>query len=85
MKAQLARESDAVAVEVESEKDRAPVSRIGRLTIKVRLPVGLSEQEIAGVERAIKACPAYGTLRYPPAVEITLEDRPPAGEERRIA
>ena len=77
--------TDAVAVEVESEKDRVPVSRIGRLTIKVRLPAGLSEREIASVERAIKACPAYGTLRYPPAVEITVEARPPAGEERRTA
>jgi uncharacterized OsmC-like protein len=65
--------TDAVAVEVESEKDRVPVSRIGRLMIKVRLPAGLSEHEIAGVERAIKTCPAYGTLRHPPTVEITID------------
>ncbi len=65
--------TDAVAVEVESEKDRIPVSRIGRLMIKVRLPPGLSKHEVAGVERAIKTCPAYGTLRHPPTVEITVE------------
>lgn len=69
--------TEAVSVEVESEKDRVPVARIGRLTLKVRLPAGLSERDIAGVERAIKACPAYGTLRHPPTVEITVEAGPP--------
>jgi uncharacterized OsmC-like protein len=77
--------TDAVTVDVESEKDRVPVSRIGRLTIKVRLPAGLSEREITGVERAIKGCPAYGTLRHPPTVEITVEASPLSGEERRTA
>lgn len=76
--------TDAVAVEVESEKDRVPVSRIGRLTIKVGLPDGLSEREIAGVERAIKTCPAYGTLRHPPTVEITVRSRPPVAESAEL-
>jgi len=76
--------TDAIAVEVESEKDRVPVSRIGRLAIKVHLPPGLSEREISGVERAIKGCPAYGTLRHPPTVEITVE-APPSVADRRTA
>lgn len=75
--------TDAVSVEVESEKDRVPVSRIGRLTIKVRLPAGLSERELAGVERAIKTCPAYGTLRHPPIVELSIEAAPLSDDERR--
>jgi hypothetical protein len=28
------------------------------------------------VERAIKSCPAYGTLLQPPAVEIAIEAGP---------
>jgi hypothetical protein len=52
--------------------------------IKVRLPAGLSEHEIAGVERAIKTCPAYGTLRHPPTVEITIDAATP-GDERPTA
>jgi putative redox protein len=68
--------TEALTVEVESEKQRLPVSRIGRLTLKVGLPGGLSEREIAGVERAIKGCPAYGTLLHPPTVEISVVAQP---------
>jgi uncharacterized OsmC-like protein len=77
--------TDTLTVEVESEKVRLPVSRIGRLTLRVRLPAGLSEREIAGVERAIKACPAYGTLLHPPTVEISVAATPAATEDRRSA
>ena len=56
-----------------SEKERVPFPRIGRLTMKVRLPEGLSERQVTGIERAVKACPAYGTLLQPPTVEIALE------------
>lgn len=76
----------AVGVEVESEKHRLPVARIGRLTLKVRLPAGLSEQEMAGVERAIKGCPAYGTLLHPPTVELSVAvDSDTTVGERRTA
>jgi uncharacterized OsmC-like protein len=77
--------TNGVAVQVEWEKERLPVSRVGRLTIKVRLPAGLSDREIAGVERAIKGCPAYGTLRYPPTVELTVEAEPFVGDQRHTA
>ncbi len=75
--------TEVLTVEVESEKQRLPVSRIGRLTLKVTLPAGLSDREIAGVERAIKGCPAYGTLLHPPTVEITVVAAPVAADERR--
>lgn len=65
---------DGLRVEVEAEKERVPVSRIGRLHIHVRLPRGLSERHRAGIERAIKSCPAYATLLHPPTVQISLED-----------
>ena len=65
--------TDRVLVEVESEKDRIPAPRIGRLSMKVRLPRGLSEHQLAGIERAITSCPAYGTLLHPPKVELTIE------------
>ena len=63
--------TDGLVVEVESEKDRAPVPRLGRVSLKVHLPPGLGEGLRAGVERAIKSCPAYGTLLHPPSVELT--------------
>ena len=57
------------------------MSRIGRLAIRVKLPGDLSDKHVAGVERAIKSCPAYGTLLHPPSVEIALAAVPiPGGE-----
>ena len=61
------------------------MSRIGHLALKVHLPAGLSDRlsprQLAGVERAIKSCPAYGTLLQPPRVEISIE-APPAADRR---
>jgi uncharacterized OsmC-like protein len=77
--------TEGLSVEVEAEKERVPVSRLGRLSMKVRLPVGLVERQIAGVERAIKSCPAYGTLLHPPSVEIAIEPPPDPAHERQSA
>ena len=78
--------TEGLSVEVEFEKERVPVSRIGHLALKVHLPVGLSDhlshRQIAGVERAIKSCPAYGTLLQPPRVEISIDAPPPAADRR---
>jgi uncharacterized OsmC-like protein len=77
--------TEGLTVEVESEKARVPVSRLGRLSMKVNLPVGLDERQVAGIERAIKTCPAYGTLLHPPSVEITIQSEPDPAHERRSA
>ena len=65
--------TEGLSVAVEADKDRTPAPRIGRLSIKVRLPPGVPERYYPLVERAIKGCPAYGTLRYPPDVELIVE------------
>ena len=41
--------------------------------MKVHLPAGLSERQLVTAERAIKSCPAYGTLLHPPTVELAIE------------
>ena len=64
---------EGLTVEVEADKERLPVSRIGRLAIRVHLPAGLTERHVAGIERAIKSCPAYGTLLHPPEVELSID------------
>jgi uncharacterized OsmC-like protein len=73
-----------LTVEVESVKDTAPTPRIGRLSMKVHLPADLSEQQRAAVERAIKRCPAYGTLLHPPTVEITIDAESELGSIDRV-
>ena len=64
--------AERLTVEVESDKERVPVSRIGHLALKVHVPPGLSDRQLASIERAIKTCPAYGTLLHPPSVELTI-------------
>jgi uncharacterized OsmC-like protein len=65
--------TEGLTVEVEAEKERVPVSRIGRLSMRVRVPPGLGERQLAGIERAIKSCPAYGTLLHSPSVQVAVE------------
>jgi hypothetical protein len=36
----------------------------------------LNEVLVAGVERAVKSCPAYGTLVHAPSVEVAIEAAP---------
>jgi uncharacterized OsmC-like protein len=77
--------TEGLTVEVQFEKDRVPVPRIGALSMKVHLPRGLSERQLTGVERAIKSCPAYGTLVHPPTVELTIDSGGGAAGERLSA
>ena len=75
--------TDGLTVEVDADKERVPVSRIGRLAMRVKVPAGLSDKLLAGIERAIKSCPAYGTLLHSPAVEIKIDaDAAPAGQAK---
>jgi len=79
-----------LAVEVATEKQRVPVPRIGLVEMTVRLPAGLTERQVAGIERAIKSCPAYGTLLHPPSVAISINspDQPstePGPDDSRAA
>jgi len=73
---------EGLTVTVTAEKERVPVSRVGRLSLEVHLPEGVAAHHLPGIERAIKACPAYGTLLHPPRVEISI-DR--AGDGARAA
>jgi putative redox protein len=77
--------TEGLTVEVQFEKDRAPVPRIGGLSMKVHLPAGLTERQLLGIERAIKSCPAYGTLLHPPTVELTIDSGGGPAAERLSA
>lgn len=77
--------TDGLSVEVDAEKERVPVSRIGRLAVRVKVPDGLSDKHVAGIERAVKSCPAYGTLVHSPAVDIAIEAPPARGGRHKRA
>jgi uncharacterized OsmC-like protein len=59
-------------VEVEAEKVRDPSPRFGKFSIRVTLPAVAPEHFVPLVERAVRGCPAYGTLVHPPEVEISI-------------
>ena len=64
--------ADGLTVEVDAEKDRKPSPRLGRLAMKVHVPAGLSDLQLTGIARAVKSCPAYGTLLHPPSIELVV-------------
>lgn len=75
-----------LAVDVEADKERVPAPRIGRLVMKVRVPAGLPEERLIGMVRAIKRCPAYGTLVRPPTVELFVNaEQAPAADDVKVA
>ncbi len=65
--------TEGLRVDVEAEKTRDPVPRIACLTMQVSLPSGFPERYLGAIERAIRHCPAYGTLTHP--LEVKLEIR----------
>jgi putative redox protein len=65
--------TSGLAVEVEADKERIPTPRVGKLVMKVRVPAGFPEDRLIGMVRAIKRCPAYGTLVRPPSIELYVE------------
>jgi uncharacterized OsmC-like protein len=63
-------------VEVEADKGRTPSPRVERLSVHVLLPAGVPESMIPSIERAVRTCPAYGTLVHPPDVRLTISRDP---------
>jgi uncharacterized OsmC-like protein len=70
------RSTAGLRVEVEADKTLEPSPRLGRIALRVELPPGTSPEHVAAVERAVKKCPAYGTLVHGPLVELRVEARP---------
>jgi putative redox protein len=71
---------DALRVEVEFDKTKEPVPRIGMLSIRVILPDGVPAAYVPAIERAVRRCPAYGTLAHPPDVTLELIARNPGND-----
>lgn len=74
--------TEGLSVEVEAEKSREPVARIAKLVMRVTLPPGFPARYLPALERAIRHCPAYGTLVHPPDVELVLATRESAPRAR---
>lgn len=69
---------DGLRVTVEAEKTRDPVPRLGTLKVCVTLPPGFPEEHLPAIDRAIRHCPAYGTLTHLPHVELEVYASDPA-------
>lgn len=55
---------------VEKEMTSAPPRRIERLTVKIQMPAGISEENRVKLERAAHACPVHKSLH--PDVELPI-------------
>lgn len=64
--------AEALRVEVEVEKTREPTPRLGKVSLHVVLPPDVPEHYLSAIERAIRNCPAYGTLLHPPELRLTV-------------
>lgn len=63
---------EGLRVEVEAEKVREPQPRWGKFSIRLTVPNAVPESYLPQIERAVRNCPAYGTLVHPPEVELTF-------------
>jgi putative redox protein len=55
---------------VDKEMTSAPSRRIERLTVKIQMPAGISEENRVKLERAAHACPVHKSLH--PDVELPI-------------
>ena len=70
--------TEGLSVEVEFEKERVPVSRIGHLALKVHLPAGLSEPPACGRRARDQELPGVRDAASTPA-RRDLDRSAPAG------
>ncbi len=63
--------TDGLCVDIDSEKSKESPPRLARLAVTVAVPTGVPDRYLPVLERAVRHCPAYGTLINPP--EVTLE------------
>jgi uncharacterized OsmC-like protein len=61
----------ATRVRVSAEKAKAP-ARLASFHISVDVPLQLSPEDKAGVERAVHRCLIHNTLTHPPAIELVV-------------
>jgi putative redox protein len=68
--------TEATQLRVTADKIEEPVARIDNFRIEIETPVELTEQQQAGVERAVHHCLIHNTLQHP--VKIAIGIRQPA-------
>jgi putative redox protein len=68
--------TEATQVRVTADKIKEPVARIDNFRIEIETPVELTEQQQAGVERAVHHCLIHNTLLHP--AKIAIDIRQPA-------
>jgi len=63
---------EGLSVSLEAEKTREPQPRFGKLSLRVVLPSEVPDHYLPQLERAVRNCPAYGTLVHSPELELTF-------------
>jgi uncharacterized OsmC-like protein len=63
---------EGTKVRVTAEKAKNP-ARLDQFRIDVDVPVGLSEEQLKGVEEAVHRCLIHNTLMHPPSIQLTVK------------
>lgn len=69
---------EQLRVHVDAEKVKEPSPRFGRLALRVEVPPELTTEQLRGIERVVRNCPAYGTVLHGADVELTIDVAPSA-------
>ena len=67
--------TEGTHVRVVADKVNEPVARLDNFRIEIETPVELSDQHLAGVERAVHHCLIHNTMLHPPKIAIDVKER----------
>lgn len=70
--------TEGLRVEVDVEKTRDPAPRLGKVKLHIIVPPEVPEHYLSAIERAVRNCPAYGTLLHPPELQLTVAKPEPS-------
>jgi putative redox protein len=62
---------EGTKVRVTAEKAKNP-ARLDQFKIEVDVPAGLSEEQVKGVDEAVRRCLIHNTLTHPPSIELAI-------------
>jgi uncharacterized OsmC-like protein len=63
---------EGTKVKVTADKAKNP-ARLDNFKIEVEVPIGLSEEQVKGMEEAVNRCLVHNTLTHPPKIELEIK------------
>jgi len=65
--------TEDLRVVVEADKAKDPSPRLGHISLRVKVPEGLTPEQLRAIERVVRNCPAYGTVVHGADVQLSID------------